>query len=99
MAAILLPISGSYAPYALTLPMVLLARGVVLFRFGFLTWVVMLAVSGLVGYLPVTNDPSDWYFASTVLAVILITGLGAFGMRTALAGNAVFKDELLSSPQ
>ena len=96
LTALLWPLGASYLPFLLTLPLVLFLFVFVLFRFGVLTWATTMFVSFLQTELPATSSPSDWYFTSTVLVVVVVAGLGVYGARTALAGRALFRDELLT---
>jgi hypothetical protein len=96
VAVLLMPTGGSLVPFLVTLPFVVLVMFGVLFRFGLLTWSVMMVVSMLLGEMPATPHPSDWYFTSGVLVVTSLVGMGLYGARVALAGRPMFRDELLT---
>ena len=99
LTAMLWPVGASYLPFLLTLPVVLYLFVFVLFRFGVLTWATTMFVSFLQSELPATFSPSDWYFTSTVLVVVVVVGLGVYGTRTALAGQSLFRDKLLTDQE
>jgi hypothetical protein len=66
----------------------------VLFRYGFLSIVVSSAVSALLTGIPITYQVSSWTFGGTVVALALVLGLAIYGLRIALAGRPLFRDEL-----
>jgi hypothetical protein len=68
----------------------------VLFRYGFLALVVTNAVLFLLMGIPMTYQVSSWTFGGTVVALALVLGLTLYGLRIALAGRPVFRDELLT---
>ena len=59
-------------------------------RFGFLVIVVAGTVGNLFHWLPLTNDFSVWYSTSTIVAVLVVLGLGFYGLSTSLAGRPLF---------
>jgi serine/threonine-protein kinase len=69
----------------------------VLFRHGFLSLVVANAVWFLLAGIPITYQVSSWTFGGTVVALAIVFGLAIYGLRTALAGRPVFRDELAVS--
>ena len=64
----------------------------VFLRFGFLTVLVAGSVQGLLGLYPLTFDFTCWYASNTILVLIVLAGLTAYGFRVALAGRPVFGD-------
>jgi hypothetical protein len=66
----------------------------VLFRFGFLSVVVAGSVWALLTGIPMTYHVSSWTFGGTVVALALVLGLAIYGLRIALAGRPLFRDEL-----
>ncbi len=66
----------------------LLLAAVVL-RFGLLTLVVMALVSDLLR-LPLTPDPSAWYFSVGVVALLAVSALTGFAFYTSLGGKSAF---------
>jgi len=68
----------------------------VLFRYGFLALVVTNAVLFLLMGIPMTYQVSSWTFGGTVVALALVLGLTLYGLRIALAGRPLFRDELLT---
>ena len=69
----------------------------VLLRFGVLTLVVFFFVVGLTMDFPLTYDFNVWYFRSSLVPVVAIVSLAAYGFHTALAGRSLFKDDLLET--
>lgn len=69
----------------------------VLFRYGFLSVVVISAVGALLTGIPMTFQVSSWTFGGTVVALALVLGLAIYGLRIALAGRPLFRDELAVS--
>jgi len=68
----------------------------VLFRYGFLSLVVASTVSALLTGIPMTYQASSWTFGGTAVALALVLGLAIYGLRIALAGRPLFRDELLT---
>jgi hypothetical protein len=68
-----------------------------LFRYGFLSVVVASAVWALLTNIPMTYDMSSWIFGGTAVALALVLGLAIYGLRIALAGRPLFRDELAVS--
>ncbi len=66
----------------------------VLFRYGFLSLVVTNVVWFLLTDFPMTYQVSSWTFGGTVVALALVLGLAIYGLRIALAGRPLFRDEL-----
>jgi serine/threonine-protein kinase len=66
----------------------------VLFRHGFLAIVVANAVWFPLGNIPITYEVSSWTFGGTVMALAVVFGLAIYGLRIALAGRPLFRDEL-----
>lgn len=64
-------------------------------RFGFVTFVTSLYVFTLMVVMPVTIDFSVWYSNASALVMVVVIGLAAYGMHTALAGRSIIQDELL----
>jgi hypothetical protein len=65
---------------------------IIFLRFGFLTALLANSVQGLLMLFPMTFDFTRWYAPNTILVLIVIAGLTAYGFRVALAGRAVFVD-------
>jgi hypothetical protein len=83
---------------AVTLPVTVIWMGLVLLvllRFGLLA---LIATEMTVNFLwssPLTLDVSRWYFGYSLVVLLLVAALAAWGFRTALAGRPLFKDETL----
>jgi serine/threonine-protein kinase len=69
----------------------------VLFRLGFLAVVVSSAVWFMLASIPITFQVSSWSFGGTLAALAIVFGLAIYGLRTALAGRPLFRDELAVS--
>lgn len=77
------------AIYYLLVPLVLL-------RFGLLAMIAnMMAEILLFESSVLTLDPSRWYFGYSLVVLLLVAALAAWGFRTALAGRPLLKDETL----
>jgi large-conductance mechanosensitive channel len=59
-------------------------------RRGILTLCAYYYATEILGNLPVTSDPSQWFFNRSVLTVLICAGLAIYGFRTALAGKPAF---------
>jgi hypothetical protein len=66
----------------------------VLFRYGFLATVVSNVVLFPLRNIPITYEVSSWTFGGTVMALAVVLGLAIYGLRIALAGRPLFRDEL-----
>jgi hypothetical protein len=62
-------------------------------RFGLVALAVTLFIADLAVNIPVTLNPSAWYFTNTTLALAAIAALAIWGFYTALAGQAPWKTE------
>jgi serine/threonine-protein kinase len=62
-------------------------------RFGLVTLVVALYTADLALNIPVTLNPSAWYFTGATLALVTIAALALWGFYTALAGQVPWKTE------
>jgi predicted Ser/Thr protein kinase len=70
--------------------------GVVVFtlmRFGLLTMAVALFISLFISQFPLTADWSVWYSGEMAFTVMTVMAFALFGLRTAQAGQALFKEE------
>ena len=59
----------------------------VLFRFGLLALVSTGYVATVLFYVPLTPDTSSWFFPRTLLVLLFLGALAAFGFYTSLAGK------------
>ena len=62
---------------------------IVLFRFGLLPTFVSYIVAGVLTAYPMTTDASAWYAGYTLLALLVVAGIAAYGFRVALPGRAL----------
>jgi hypothetical protein len=60
-------------------------------RFGLVAFVVALYTADVALNIPITLNPSAWYFTGTTLALATIAALAIWGFYTALAGQAPWK--------
>jgi hypothetical protein len=67
----------------------------VLLRFGLLALIAARMAQLFQGASALTLDPSRWYFGYSLVVLLLVAALAAWGFRTALAGRPLFKDETL----
>ncbi len=67
----------------------------VLTKFGFVTFLTGMYVNVLFTLMPLTSDFSSWYAGQSLLALLVVIGLAAFGLHSALAGRSIIQDELL----
>jgi protein kinase-like protein len=67
-----------------------------LIRFGLPSLVTILITAKWVGNLPLTVDPSRWYFSYSLVAMLLVAGLAAYSFRASLAGRRLLSDESLN---
>jgi len=91
---------------SLTWPLALLRSGLyalsfllligVMVRFGLLAALSAIFLNGFLFYrYPLTLNPSVWYSGTTFVVLALILAIYGFACHTALAGQAIFKDEML----
>ncbi len=69
--------------------------GVVFLRTGLLALVAGISTQMTLASLPLTTDLSTPYAGSSVLAIGVIGGLALYGLRTAMAGRPLLRDEIL----
>jgi hypothetical protein len=62
-----------------------LAGVTIVLRFGLLSWSATLFALFVMTRLPVTLDVSAWYYGSSLLILLLIGGLAAYGCLVAVA--------------
>ncbi len=67
----------------------------VITKFGFVSMVVGIYVYTLLTFVPLTTDLSMWYSGAGLCTGLLIVGLLAYSMHSALAGRSIIEDELL----
>ena len=83
-----------YVPLVLGIAASVFTFGI-LFRFGLLPVVVAGYVESLLRHFPMTFDLSAWYASNTILVLVVIAALTVYGSRVALAGRAIFKDDVI----
>jgi hypothetical protein len=81
------------------LPLMLVVYGilsVMVVRFGgLMTLAVGMFTANVLLNLPATFDTSAWYFPNYVLGILSVLALALWGFRTALAGQPLWKDDLV----
>ncbi len=93
----LLPPQGSLLIFLPAFLIVIAMHWTMLFRFGLLTVVVGATVNDLFENLPLTFDLTAWYADATLLTLALVLALSIWGFWVSLAGQPLFRDEILTS--
>ena len=65
-------------------------------RFGILAFLVAIMFSYW-QVIPLTMDPSSWFFPASVATMLLFAGIAIYGFVTSLGGQALFKDPVFAS--
>ncbi|MCH7527563.1 MAG: hypothetical protein IID39_09010 [Planctomycetes bacterium] len=63
-------------------------------RLGLLALTVAFMVTLRCAELPITADFSTWYASGSLIIIIMMVAIAAYGCHTALAGRSLFKDDL-----
>jgi serine/threonine-protein kinase len=69
---------------------------IVLTRLGLLAMLVVV-LFGDWPNIPLTTDPSSWFFASSVVTMVVFAAVGVYGFVVSLGGQRLFKDQLLDA--
>jgi hypothetical protein len=69
---------------------------VVLTRLGLLSMLVVVLFTDWPN-IPLTTDPSSWFFPSSVVTMLAFAAVGVYGFVVSLGGQRLFKDQLLES--
>ena len=67
-----------------------------LFRFGFLTFVVTAVAKSLLAAFPLTFDTTAWYAGNTLLVLAYLTVVAVYTFRTSLAGRPALSNALIA---
>jgi hypothetical protein len=67
----------------------------VLLRFGLLAMIATMMAESFLWCSALTLDASRWYFGHSLVVLLVVAALAAWGFRTALAGRPLLKDETL----
>jgi hypothetical protein len=62
----------------------------ILLRIGLLAYAVTLICERILTHVPLTLDPDSWYFGSSVLVLLLVGAITAYGFIVSLGGHPVF---------
>jgi hypothetical protein len=62
----------------------------VLLRVGVVAHIAMFVVGNFLTWLPLTLDPTAWYFGRSLIVLLLISALATYGFFVALAGRPAF---------
>jgi hypothetical protein len=90
------PESGNVFLYLAVMGPYLALFWLVLFRAGFFALALGMSVSTLLT-LPLTFELTAWHAAPTWIVLVLLALLTGWGFRTALAGQPLFRDEILGA--
>ena len=82
-------------PFFLIFPLTLGLNWLVLLRFGILSCLTLHIVRSIVRNLPLSVDPSDWYWSSSAVTLALLVGLAVWGFYRSIDGR-LLGDDLLS---
>jgi serine/threonine-protein kinase len=77
-----------------TIMAIYIVAAVALARFGLVTLAVAAFTTDSIGNIPITMNPSLWYFGTTVFAVATIAILAGWAFRAATAGRKLFSADL-----
>ena len=77
-----------------TIMAIYIVAAVALVRFGLVTLAVAAFTTDSIGNIPVTMNPSAWYFSNTVFAVTTIAVLAGWAFHAATAGRKLFSADL-----
>jgi hypothetical protein len=69
---------------------------VTLMRLGFLAFVVGAFVDGVLYNLPVTFDPSAWYFGNSAFMLGSVLALAAWAFHTSIGGRKLWNQDLFT---
>lgn len=86
---------GSDYP-AIKIPALLLIYGIAILavlRYGVVALAAGIFTADVVLNMPVTLDPSNWYFSSFLFVVLIVVALAAAAFQTAIAGRALWKED------
>jgi hypothetical protein len=72
-----------------------IVAAVALVRFSLVTLAVAVYIADSVGNLPITLNPSIWYFWNTMFVVVVAVVLAAWAFRASTAGRKLFSADLL----
>jgi serine/threonine-protein kinase len=89
------PETGSIPGYIVGSCFVMALLFGVLFRFGLLAFAAVYYVFRLLGQMPLTLHPGDWYLGVVLLALAFIAAPALWGFWTSRAGRPLFRDEIL----
>jgi predicted Ser/Thr protein kinase len=67
----------------------------VVLRFGLLALAMYIFVDGLLGKVLPTMEPAAWYFGNNLFLLACVLALAAWGFRTSIAGQRLWKQDLL----
>jgi serine/threonine-protein kinase len=88
--------SGVALPNVIVAVTLLAVSLVVLTRLGLLSMLVVVLFTDWPN-IPLTTDPSSWFFPSSVVTMLAFAAVGVSGFVVSLGGQRLFKDQLLES--
>ncbi len=68
---------------------------IVLLRFGLFAFVVEMTFANALTRLPITLNPAEWYIGRSVLVLLCLSGIIAYGFRAAVGGRQLFGRRLV----
>jgi serine/threonine-protein kinase len=88
--------SGASLPDTIVFATLLALSLIVLTRLGLLALLVLVLFSDWPN-IPLTTDPSSWFFPSSVVTMLMFATVGVYGFVVSLGGQRLFKDQLLDA--
>jgi serine/threonine-protein kinase len=88
--------SGASLPDTIVFATLLALSLIVLTRLGLLALLVLVLFSDWPN-IPLTTDPSSWFFPSSIVTMLLFAAVGVYGFVVSLGGQRLFKDQLLDA--
>jgi serine/threonine-protein kinase len=87
---------GTPLPDTIVFVTLLVLSLIVLTRLGLLAMLVVVLFSDWPN-IPLTTDPSSWFFASSVVSMVVFAAVGVYGFVVSLGGQRLFKEQLLDA--
>lgn len=86
--------TSAYLPVELPTEILVYAIAVlIVFRFGLIPLAVAIFTIDMLGNVPFTADLSSWYFSTTILTLLSVVAIAAWGFYHSLGGEPVWKFE------
>ena len=88
--------AGTSLPDTIVFVTLLVLSLIVLTRLGLLAMLVMVLFSDWPN-IPLTTDPSSWFFPSSVVTMVVFAAVGVYGFVVSLGGQRLLKDPLVEA--